>query len=368
MRPSPPLPNPSELARQQRVTRRIWDDEMYHTTRAFGGLAGMQDEDYDDDLPTQVMPSRSARWADELDGPTLADLRRSSPLATRPLGRQASFPYPLRGQDPAGAKRLLLYAAIGFGVVLVAISVAFGAGLLTGNGSDNTQTDSPPGAVVTSTAPTATLAPTATGTPLPATAANFVSQDSALLGSWRAQYGSEGYVVVGDTQLVPAAIQVTPAHQQQQVWQDPTSDPRALQKATNPSDGIAACWYGSNFTIDVNVSDGQTHQLAMYLLDWDQQNRAEIVNVIDPVTNAVLDTRSVTNFANGVYLVWNVRGHITFQITASPNSVNAVVSGVFLSPLATPGSTPAIVPTDTSTPTPVSGPDATPIVTPTPVQ
>lgn len=364
MRPSPPLPNPSELARQQRVTRRIWDDEMYQTTRVFGGLAGMHDADYEDDLPTQVMSSRPLHWADDPDALTMSDLRRSAPL-TRPLGRQPSFPYPLRGQDPASARRLLLYAAIGLGVLLVSISVAFGAGLLTvgGTGSDGVQTDTGSIAVAT-TAPTATVAPTATMTPLPAVAASFVSQDSALLGNWHTQYGTEGYVVVGDTQLLPPTIQVTPAHADQMVWQDSTSDPRALQKATNPADNIAACWYGNSFTIDVNVTDGQTHQLALYALDWDQQNRAEIINVLDPATNAVLDTRSVTSFSNGVYLVWNVRGHITLQITASPSSVNAVASGVFLSPVATPGSTPVAAPTDTPTAVPTTDPGSAPTATP----
>ncbi|MGZ3663246.1 MAG: hypothetical protein ACXVDA_02015, partial [Ktedonobacterales bacterium] len=72
----------------------------------------------------------------------------------------------------------------------------------------------------------------------------------------------------------------------------------------------------------------------------------------------------VSSFTNGTYLVWNVRGHVAFQITASPGSVNAVVSGVFIAPVALPGSTPVVTPTDAATATPISSPDATPTETP----
>ena len=371
MRPSPPLPNSSELARQPRVTRRIWNDEIYQVSGTLGGRLGTGDADYGDDLPTRVMSTRPLYWSDELDAPTFADLRRPSPFATRPLGGRPAFSYALRGQDPASARWLLMFAALGLGLVLVGISVAFGAGLLTvpGSGGDGTQAAAGPAAVVT-TAPTATVAPTAT--PLAAVSASYASQDSALLGSWQSQYGSEGYIVVGDTQVLPPGVQVTPSHQQQLVWQSATTDPRGLVKPSSPSDNIAACWYGSSFAIDVNVTDGQTHQLALYFLDWDQQNRAEIINILDPTTNAVLDTRSVTSFANGVYLVWNVRGDVAVQITASPNSVNAVVSGVFLAPVAaagstpvaTTGATPMATPTETTTPTATSSPGGEPTPSP----
>ena len=41
---------------------------------------------------------------------------------------------------------------------------------------------------------------------------------------------------------------------------------------------IAACWYspgpvGSSFSVDVNLTDGAAHQVALYLLDWDNTTR-----------------------------------------------------------------------------------------------
>ena len=56
---------------------------------------------------------------------------------------------------------------------------------------------------------------------------------------------------------------------------------------------MAACWYtGSSFTIDVNLTDGVAHQVALYALDWDGVARTQRIDVLDAVSGAVLDTRS----------------------------------------------------------------------------
>jgi len=81
-------------------------------------------------------------------------------------------------------------------------------------------------------------------------------------------------------------------------------------------------------SIDVNVVDGYTHQLTLYALDWDSQGRVERVDVLDASSNAVLDTRTISGFSNGQYLVWNVRGHVTLRITLT-GGINAVMSGMF---------------------------------------
>lgn len=67
-------------------------------------------------------------------------------------------------------------------------------------------------------------------------------------------------------------------------------------------------------------------------MDFDY-NRQELVEVLDATTNAVLDSRSLTSFGDGVYLVWNVRGHVKlrFTYTGGISSNNAVISGIFLS-------------------------------------
>src|SRR5262249_52507853 len=110
-------------------------------------------------------------------------------------------------------------------------------------------------------------------------------------------------------------------------WAGSTTDMRALQKPA-AGDRIASTWVsGTNFTIDVNLTDGNWHQVGIYSVDYDNWNRAQRVEVLDGVSGNVLDTRSLSGFQNGRYLVWNLAGHVKIRLTTL--NYNAVVSGIF---------------------------------------
>jgi len=142
---------------------------------------------------------------------------------------------------------------------------------------------------------------------------------------------------------IPGYLLVTIKSASNYTWAGTTTDPRALQKPPNAGTGnIAACWFsGTSFTIDVGVTDGQTHRVAMYLLDWDSygspHGRVERIDAVNAVTGATLDSRTVgqsasdpnpaDQFSTGKYLIWQVRGHVTFTVTNL--YTNAVVSGIF---------------------------------------
>ena len=123
---------------------------------------------------------------------------------------------------------------------------------------------------------------------------------------------------------------VTPAGQATYTWAPTTTDVRALQKAA-AADRIAATWYAGSFTVDINLTDGKAHRLAAYFLDWDTTGRSERIDVLDPATGAVLDTRTVSSFHTGTYLVWNLSGHVQLRITRL-GGANAVLSGLFFDP------------------------------------
>ncbi|MGA2715070.1 MAG: hypothetical protein ABSG41_18375 [Bryobacteraceae bacterium] len=158
---------------------------------------------------------------------------------------------------------------------------------------------------------------------------SFVQSDISTFGSWSGVYGADGQGIEGDLIRYPSYAQVAISNAQTYTWASSTSDVRALQKASNPTDRIAAVWYSStNFTIDVNLTDGLTHQIALYALDWDNESRVQRVDVIDANSQTILDTRNVSNFRIGEYLVWNVQGHVTFRVT-NLGPGNGVVSGIF---------------------------------------
>jgi hypothetical protein len=80
---------------------------------------------------------------------------------------------------------------------------------------------------------------------------------------------------------------------------------------------------------DVAITDGETHQVALYALDWDGNNsRSERIDVRDGDSGALLDSRTLSTFSSGQYLVWAVTGHVTFNVSRVTGS-NAVVSAIF---------------------------------------
>jgi hypothetical protein len=229
-----------------------------------------------------------------------------------------------------------LFAAIGLGILIASLMVFVLFSSLTGwPGWLSSARAGSPLLVTPRPLPTATETPSPTPSPtamsaLTTTAATFVTTDTTTQGTWQGTYGAAGYVVIGDSQQLPAGVQVTPSGEADFTWAPSTADPRAPQKASTAGDRIAACWYSpASFTIDVAISDGQTYQLALYVLDWDSRDRSETVTLSDPSSGAVLDTRAVTSFAQGQYLVWNISGHVSIQVANDAADVNAVVSGLF---------------------------------------
>jgi hypothetical protein len=161
-----------------------------------------------------------------------------------------------------------------------------------------------------------------------ANAAQFAGLDTTTQGTWKGVYGQNGYYVLGDVNALPAFADVTPGGQSFWSWTTSTTDVRALQKSA-ASDRVAATWYSSSsFNVDVNLTDGQTHRMAIYCVDWNYAGRTQTVDVLDGRTGVVLDTQHLSAFSNGQYLVWNVRGHITLRFKNTGAS-NAVVSGIF---------------------------------------
>src|SRR5262249_10100389 len=152
--------------------------------------------------------------------------------------------------------------------------------------------------------------------------------DTSTQGSWKNSYGGEGYNTVNDSLSYPSYAQVSVMGYTSPTWMASTSDLRGLQKAM-ANDRIAARWdASSSFTIDLNLTDNASHRIAIYGLDWDNNNRTERVDILDWTTNALLDSRTISSFSNGEYLVWDIRGHVKITVNKTAGK-SAVVSGLY---------------------------------------
>jgi hypothetical protein len=161
----------------------------------------------------------------------------------------------------------------------------------------------------------------------PGATATFVNTDTTTQGNWHGVYGADGYSVANDSKSPPSYAVFAVQNQSNFTWVASTGDPRALQTGSGTG-RIAATWYGSAFGFDVNLTDGKVHQFALYATDWDNQGRGERVQIVDANTGKVLDTRDLSNFTNGIYLIWNLSGHVKVKVSLNSGD-NAVVSGVF---------------------------------------
>jgi hypothetical protein len=175
----------------------------------------------------------------------------------------------------------------------------------------------------------------------PSAQAIFIGKDTATGGSWKGVYGADGYDIINHAALYPGYAIATPGVKRDHLWAATTIDVRALQKPAKLTDRIAACWYSTNtFQVDLALIDGLTHRVALYCVDWDRQNRAQIIEILDAANGSTLSSQSVTAFASGQYLIWDVNGHVIIRLTRT-GPYNAVLSGIFFD-LTPPAASPRI--------------------------
>jgi hypothetical protein len=157
-------------------------------------------------------------------------------------------------------------------------------------------------------------------------AAAFVGVDILTQGAWKGRYGQDGLWMPGDDKVVPETAEISSPDGVYYLFAPSNSELRALERSSSP-EHFAACLFGSpEFSVVVNLLDGQPCMAALYFLDWDGQ-RAVSVSV-EAADGTILDQREVTDFNAGKYFLWRVQGAVRFRL--SSKWINAVVSGIFL--------------------------------------
>ena len=164
-------------------------------------------------------------------------------------------------------------------------------------------------------------------------AATFVKTDTTTQGNWIGVYGADGWNVIGEkagnNPTYPSYATVTPDAHYSDVWSSTLNAPACLQNAlVGSTSRTAGGWYQSSWSMNVDVSG--THELALYLLDYYNTGCAETITIKD-AAGTVLDTRAASNFAGGVYYVWNVSSNLTITLTSTAGQW-ALLSGIFFGP------------------------------------
>lgn len=83
------------------------------------------------------------------------------------------------------------------------------------------------------------------------------------------------------------------------------------------------------FSFDLALMPTETHQVAFYLLSWDDLGRHNVtIKISDPATGKTLDQHEVKEFGKGVYAIYNLSGNVRVEISSN-NWLKAVLSGIF---------------------------------------
>ena len=166
--------------------------------------------------------------------------------------------------------------------------------------------------------------------------AAYQGVDLTTQGNWKGVYGAHGYMIANNGSMPPsyatADVNMTTGDGTffTYTWGAGAylTDVRALQTNSGRIASEYTNYQSKSFNINVNINDGGTHSVALYMLDWDTTTRVETVTIRDLSTGTLLDTRVFNNFHNGVYALWNIKGNVVMTVQAS-DSTSPSVSGVF---------------------------------------
>ena len=164
----------------------------------------------------------------------------------------------------------------------------------------------------------------------------LVKEDTATEAAWIGAYGSQGYNIIGDAVSYPSYANVTVAGVTSFTASTPPIPAAALQVPSGTG-SFAGGWHSStSFTIDVNLTDGHAHDIALYAVDWSGNNSpVEKFQITSAATGALLSTVTLQSFARGTYIQWRLTESVVITVTnlAGPN---ALLSGIFFDPPSVP--------------------------------
>ncbi len=217
-------------------------------------------------------------------------------------------------------------------LVFILLSVASRSPLAADIPSAQTGTPTTPQAVSgAAAAPGLAAEQSALPSPAPATAA-ILGLDTKTEGAWVGHYGSEGYNLANQVAELPGYAQLTVSTLPDTAISS-TGDPRVLKipgKSTGPWTNWATL---SSFSIALNLADKLPHKVSLYALDYYNGGWRQRITIKDANSGAVLSIQNLSSYAGGVYITWQVSGHVIFDITSTADQgCCGVVSGIFFDP------------------------------------
>ena len=143
----------------------------------------------------------------------------------------------------------------------------------------------------------------------------FIGTDEQTRCLWRKKYGSEGYYLPGVGEKIPDGTKISFINGETHIWANETRDIQAIENPAGKINIASVRSHPLHEIIEFNFTDNKEHEVALYFLDWDRKNRWTVVDILDVNTRKVLHSYNLTDFAQGVYLVYKMKGNLQCRIT-----------------------------------------------------
>jgi hypothetical protein len=159
----------------------------------------------------------------------------------------------------------------------------------------------------------------------------FVRSDTIRGGTWKGLLGTQGHTIATESPAIPAYATVAFNGANPWIWSSSTLDPSALQRPAG-TDRRASTWFSAGaMDFIVDLTDGATHKVSLYCVDFDDGNRIQDIEFIDATTGTLLDSVELSSFGGGAWLEYDMKGRVLIRVTRV-NGPNAVLSGIFFDP------------------------------------
>ncbi len=190
----------------------------------------------------------------------------------------ASHSFTVNAVDPFGQPSLDFNVPVTFSSSDPKASLPTGQSIVAGQGSFSATLNTAGTQSITASAGGLSGSQTGITVNVAAGTATFVKSDTTTSGNWIGTYGAQGYDAAGYTADLPSYATVTTSGATYYLQSSSTTDPRAQENpASYPSPDpsasrVAATWYGSSFSVTVDLTDGDAHDVALYCAGLERQH------------------------------------------------------------------------------------------------
>lgn len=172
-----------------------------------------------------------------------------------------------------------------------------------------------------------------------------IKTDSSTSGNWKGNYGVEGYDIPNDATALPLGAVYTVTGAEIGTAKVGTK-PSALESVTSTEK--VSTFYKADQLIDINlhIVDGLTHRVSLYFAQYSGASRTQLIEVFDPSTGAIISSETVSDFAKGKYVTFDITGNVNIRVSKLKGA-DVILSALFIDPTSV-GSA-GFVGTDTTT-------------------